>query len=125
MTAVMTALLRIIGVVTVLSGAVQMIVPGFVLHLVGGQGTDAALHFFGIVGMFMILFGILMVQGLRPGTPRYPLFIAGLQKLGASGAIGIGIVKGLFASVAWLVGGFDFLSGLLVMVYLTRSGDRS
>jgi hypothetical protein len=103
----------IIALATVASGAVQMIRPGFVLAMVGGESGPTSNHFFGIIGMFMVLFGCLLFQGLLSGSPL-ALFWAGLQKLGAAVAVGLGVLNGLFAPLAWAVAGFDLLSGLII-----------
>ncbi|MDX1532518.1 MAG: hypothetical protein R3362_13385, partial [Rhodothermales bacterium] len=77
---------------------------------------------FGIVGMFMVLFGGLLWEGLPPRGPQpTALRWAGLQKLGAFGAVTLGVVRGLFGPVALLVAGFDLLSGVLIFVYLFRA----
>jgi hypothetical protein len=117
-TALLARLLQAIGAITVVSGVVQLAVPAFVLRLVGGEPGASALHFFGIVGMFMLLFGLLMVYGVGADQPAYPLWIAGAQKFGAAAAVMLGVFKGLFGPLAWGVSGFDFLSGILVVMYL-------
>jgi len=103
----------VIALATVASGAVQMFRPGFVLAMVGGESGPTSSHFFGIIGMFMVLFGGLLFQGLLSGSPP-ALFWAGVQKLGAAVAVGLGILNGLFAPLAWAVAGFDLVSGLVV-----------
>jgi hypothetical protein len=115
-------LLLAIALLTVLSGAVQMVHPGFVLHLVGGPDNPGARHFFGIVGMFMVLFGGLACQALRAPEAQQalPLRWAALQKLGASLAVGLGFHHGLFSAMALLVASFDLLSALLFLIYLRK-----
>ena len=115
-------ILLAIAVITVVSGAVQMVLPSFVLHLVGGPDNPGARHFFGIVGMFMVLFGGLAFQALRAPEAQQalPLRWAGLQKLGASAAVGLGFLHGLFGAMALLVAGFDLLSALLFLLYLRQ-----
>ena len=101
-----------IALATVASGAVQMICPATVLHLVGGEIGASTNHFFGIVGMFMVLFGGLAFQGLLQWEST-PLFWASLQKFGASLAVGLGVMHHLFSPLALAVAGFDLLSGFL------------
>jgi hypothetical protein len=115
-------ILVLIAVLTAVSGAVQMLKPDFVLRLVGGPDNPGARHFFGIVGMFMVLFGGLAFQALRAPAEMQalPLRWAALQKLGASGAVGLGVYKGLFGILALGVAGFDLLSGLLIVLYLRQ-----
>ena len=113
-------LLLIIAVLTVLSGAVQMLAPGFVMVLVGGPFYPGTLHLFAIIGMFMILFGGLAIQGLRApeAAQALPLRWAALQKIGAFIAVAMGILHGVFAPIAWLVASFDLVTGLLFFLYL-------
>ena len=115
-------LLLLIAVLTLLSGAGQMLRPDFVLHLVGGPDQPGARHFFGIVGMFMVLFGGLAFQALRAplGQQALPLRWAALQKLGAAAAVSLGVARGIFGGLALLVGGFDLVTGVLFLVYLRQ-----
>ncbi|MGH2627048.1 MAG: patatin [Anaerolineales bacterium] len=107
-----------IGAITVVSGLVQAAAPGFVLGLIGGEASAANRHSFAIVGMFMVLFGGLLSHALlSPADHPVAVLWAGLQKLGAAGAVGLGVSKGLFASFALLVAGFDLLSGMLALAY--------
>lgn len=107
-----------IGVITIVSGAGQVVAPGFVLGQLAVQTNPASLHFFAIVGMFMVLFGGLLLSGMY-SVPQQPvaLFWAGLQKFGASAAVGLGVMNGVFSPLAWLVAGFDLLSGVLILAY--------
>jgi hypothetical protein len=115
--------LLFIAVATVLSGAVQMIAPGFVLNLVRASQTPASLHFFAIVGMFMVLFGGLLWHALTQDSKSQaiPVLWASLQKFGASIAVALGIAHAIFQSpLAWLVAGSDFLSGILALAWWFR-----
>ena len=117
------AILLFIGWATAGTGLLQLLRPGIVLMLVGGDQAPASLHFFGIVGMFMVLFGGALVQGLRAEpADRIVLFWAGLQKLGASAAVALGVERSLLAPVALAVAGFDLLSGILIFAYRAKSG---
>lgn len=110
--------LTLIAAATVLSGLVQMVAPGFVLRVVGGATDPAGEHFFRIVGMFMVLFGGMTLQALlSPLDHPLPVFWASLQKLGAAAAVGLGVSRGFFGSLALLVAGFDLLSGILLLAY--------
>jgi hypothetical protein len=114
--------LLLIAAVTVLSGLVQMIRPSFVLGLIGAQAAPLGAHSFGIVGMFMVLFGGLLWEGLAPRGPMpTALRWAGLQKLGAFGAVTLGVMRGLFGPLALGVALFDLLSAVLIFVYLLRA----
>ncbi len=110
-----------IGIVTVSSGLMQVFAPGTVLHLVGAEATPTTRHFFAIVGMFMTLFGGLLLHALfSPAHHPAMVFWASLQKFGASLAVGVGVLHDIFSGLALLVAGFDFLSGLLVLWYWSR-----
>src|SRR5688572_6577334 len=90
-----------IAVATVVSGAVQLIAPGFVLGFLEAEASPSSRHFFGIVGMFMVLFGGLMLHALaRPKENPAAFLWAGLQKLGACAAVGLGVARGLFSPLA-------------------------
>ena len=56
--------LLLIAVGTVVSGIVQMLLPQLVMGFVGADVTVGASHFFAIIGMFMTLFGGLVMQVL-------------------------------------------------------------
>jgi hypothetical protein len=98
-----------------------MVVPGFVLGVVAGGEGPKAEHFFGIVGMFMVLFGGLLLHDLahEEGSrgDRVVLLWCALQKLGASAAVGLGVAHGVFSSLALGVAGFDLLSGVIFLLY--------
>jgi hypothetical protein len=110
-----------IGAITVVTGGTQIVAPGFVLGLLSAETTEATRHLFATVGMFMVLFGGLLIQALldRGEHPMVVLW-ASLQKLGASAAVLIGVVGGVFAAVALAVAGFDLLSGLLGLALWNR-----
>ncbi len=107
-----------IGVVTVFSGLVQMVKPGFVLSLIGGELTAGGNHSFAIVGMFMVLFGALLIHALSTERQEpVAIFWCAIQKLGASIAVGLGVYNDLFSWVALTVAGFDLLSFVLMIVF--------
>lgn len=109
----------LISAITILSGALQLVLPEFVLMLVGGEASETSRHFFSIIGMFMVLFGGLMLHTMySANTSREAILWSALQKLGASAAVGLGIYKGLFAPMAAAVAGFDLLSGFIFFYWL-------
>lgn len=111
----MSVILRFIAAVTVLSGIVQVIAPGWILSLV--EGNAAASYAFGIVGFFMALFGGLLWQSIGSGI-RAGIFWSGLQKAGASAAVFIGVYRGVFhGPMAYAVASFDGVSAILIFVY--------
>ena len=113
------AIVAVIAVLTMLSGAVQMIWPGFVLRLVGAASDATSRHFFGIVGMFMVLFGGLALHGVRASS--LPALIwSSLQKAGAVAAVLLGIRHGIFSLAALPVAGFDLVSAAFLAAYSWR-----
>ena len=121
-TGVLYWVLLIIAVSTLISGLIQLINPSFVLGIVSAEQTATARHFFGIVGMFMALFGGMLLQTLMgAGQSGIVILWSGAQKLGASAAVGIGVLNHIFSSLALAVAGFDFLSGLLIFAYLWKT----
>jgi hypothetical protein len=111
-------IIKIIAVLTFFSGLGQMIFPSFVLGIVGANADVTSAHFFGIVGMFMALFGGLLWQTLsNPNSQDTPIFWSALQKLGAATAVPLGVIKGVFSFIALGVAGFDFFSAILLFIY--------
>ena len=108
-----------ISVATMLTGLAQVVAPATMLGLIMAEASPTATHFFAIIGMFMCLFGGLLWQVLRsPAYQPTAVLWAGLQKLGAAIAVGLGVHAGIFSALALGVAGFDFCSGLLIMLYL-------
>jgi hypothetical protein len=114
-------LLALIAAATAATGLVQLIAPQFILHLTGGSTDAAGQHFFRLVGMFMILFGGLMLQSLfSPRDEPIAVFWCMCQKFGAAAGVAVGIRSGFFGPIAWIVAGFDFVTALLMLVYWRR-----
>jgi hypothetical protein len=111
-----------ISAITVASGLAQLIRPDLLLGMIGGEATPGARHSFGIVGMFMVLFGSMLLHALlTAGDHSVAVLWAGFKKLGAAGAVGLGVMRGLFGPLALAVAAFDLLSGILILVYRSRS----
>jgi hypothetical protein len=112
-------ILVLISVTTLVSGLVQVFAPAFILGLVGAEITPATKQCFGTVGMFMFLFGGMLLQVLLSRQMVAPVFLwAGLQKVGAFVAVGIGVMAHVFSLTAMLVACFDLLSGILIFTYM-------
>jgi hypothetical protein len=110
-----------IAAVTVASGAVQVAAPGVVLDALGAEDTPATRQMFGTIGMFMAIVGGLTGGVLRrPTAARSVLWWAGAQKIGAAGAVALGVRRSVFSPLALLVASFDFASGLLTLDYRRR-----
>jgi uncharacterized membrane protein len=111
-------LLVIIAFATAVSGLVQMLLPSMILGIIQGEQSAANLHSFAIVGMFMLLFGLMLLHALLSQIHHpLPVFWSALQKFGAFAAVALGIIHGLFAPLAWAVSLFDLASGLLLIMY--------
>jgi hypothetical protein len=96
----------------------QLIAPSFVLNSVGVEITPTTKQLFATIGMFMIMFGGLIVQALYSVQQNGAAILWGaLQKIGASLAVFIGIFHHLFSPVAALVASFDFVSFILLIIY--------
>lgn len=114
----LTPLVVVISVATVFAGTAQIIFPGFVLAQVGGETTRSTTHFFAIIGMFMLLFGALMLHNVySPVSDRGTALWCALQKIGASVAVVIGIYNQVFSLLAVGVALFDLLSGVVFLIY--------
>ncbi len=119
---------KVIGWLTVGSGAVQLVAPEFVLGIVSAKIDGTTSHFFAIVGMFMVLFGGLLLHALATEPPtlhhRVALLWCALQKLGASAAVGLGVVHDVFSPLAVAIAGFDLVSGVIIWRYRARGPRR-
>ncbi|NKY40007.1 hypothetical protein [Cellulomonas septica] len=119
-------LLVVIGWITVASGAVQMLVPSFVLSLLGAAEDATAQQLFATVGMFMVVVGGLLLTTLsRPRHDPDVVLWAGVQKAAASVAVLVGVARGVFDPLALGVAAFDLLTAVLLAVHLrTLRGAR-
>jgi len=118
-------LLVIISISTLISGIVQMFAPSFILGLISAEITPATKQCFGTIGMFMALFGGMLLHVLLARQMVMPVFLwAGLQKIGAFIAVGIGVFHEIFGPRSLIVAGFDLLSGILIFVYMKLASSR-
>ena len=110
-----------ISIATIFSGLLQVFFPSFVLNIIGATVNETSSYFFAIVGMFMSLFGGLMLHAVYSATPQRPAILwCSFQKLGAFFAVGIGVLWGVFSPIAASVAFFDLFSGLLFLYYLKK-----
>ena len=108
----------LISIATMLSGITQMISPAFVLKITGAGITAESKYFFAIVGMFMTLFGGMMMHALYSVQQNNAAVLwAAFQKLGAAIAVGTGIYLGIFNGLALSVALFDLVSGVIFLWY--------
>jgi pheromone shutdown protein TraB len=111
--------LVLISVATLISGVVQIFAPGFILGLISAEITPSTMQGFGTIGMFMALFGGMLLHVLLTRQVLQPVFLwAALQKIGAFVAVVIGVTHHLFGPLALGIASFDLLSGILIFVYM-------
>lgn len=115
----------IISVATLFSGLTQVFAPGLVLGFIGAEITATTSHFFAIIGMFMALFGGMVLQAVYSAqSNNVAILWASFQKLGAAAAVGLGILNGIFNPLAGGVAVFDLLSGILFLYYYNTVKHR-
>ena len=111
--------LVLISVATLISGVVQIFAPAFILGMISAEITAATRQCFATIGMFMALFGGMLLQVLLSRQMIAPVFLwAGLQKIGAFVAVVIGVMDHVFSPMALAIASFDLLSGILVFIYM-------
>lgn len=117
--------LVLISIATLISGIVQVFAPGFILGMISGENTPATRQGFGTIGMFMALFGGMLLQVLLTGAMVQPVFLwSALQKIGAFVAVAIGVERHLFGPKALAVASFDLLSGILIFIYMKLASQQ-
>jgi hypothetical protein len=111
-------LILLISAATLISGLVQLICPSFVLDIVGADINATSAQLFATIGMFMALFGGMLLQAMRsPTNQSIAIFWSALQKFCASVAVIIGVERHVFAPIALAIASFDAISGCLVLWY--------
>ena len=114
-----------VGAVTAFFGLLLLAFPITMLHLLDAGTTDPAPYIFGIVGLFMLLFGGLLVDAARrPEPPPVALFWCFLQKVGATVAMLAGFITDVYGWLALLVAVFDGASALIVYGLWRREALR-
>ncbi len=107
---------------TLVTGAAQVLAPRRMLRALMVEDDDTARHFFGTIGMFMVVVGGgLLNTLLRPGQNPVIVLWAALQKLGAAFAVGLGVKRRVFSPLALVVALIDLLSGLLAAEHWRRN----
>jgi hypothetical protein len=117
--------LVVIAGLTAATGAGQAVRPGTTLRLLTTKDDPTSRHFFGTVGMFMVVVGGGLLSTLvRPVADPVVLFWSAVQKVGASVAVALGVWRRLLSPVALVVAVFDLFSGALILVYRRRVHGR-
>lgn len=115
----LSLIVLLISIVTIISGLTQVVAPCFVLGVIGAEVNQTSSHFFGIVGMFMALFGALMIHNMYAvQTSPIAVFWCGMQKLGAFVAVSLGVFNGVFSVLAMGVAIFDLVSAAIFFYYI-------
>lgn len=121
MTDPLRAVLTVVAAITVLTGAAQLPFGGPILKILGSENTATTRQLFGTVGMFMVVVGGLLLHTLLNGSPSPEVLLwSGLQKAGAFGAVGIGVLNGVFSPLALWVAFFDLATAVLLFIYWRR-----
>ncbi|RKH00618.1 patatin-like phospholipase family protein [Corallococcus carmarthensis] len=117
--------LAAIGWITLVAGVVQLLIPGVELHLLRADTSATPAYFFRIVGMFMVLFGGLLLHGLHEPRANPAAFLwTGLEKVGACVMVAIGVGRGLLSPLALAVAAFDAVSAVLVLAFYASLRQR-
>lgn len=116
--------LQAISVTTIASGATQALAPGPLLELLGVEESPASRQLFATIGMFMVIVGGILLGAVGRRPQPSVIGWSAIQKLGAAGAVAIGVRRGVFSPLALGVAAFDFASGLLALDYRRRLRRR-
>lgn len=117
----------LIAFITLFSGLIQLVKPTFILGFVGKTGSSPeAAHFFAIVGMFMAIFGGMVLHAVYSSVSNKQIMLwSSIQKFGAFIAVAIGVFRGLFSVLALGVAIFDLFSGIVFLLYLKILGSKT
>lgn len=105
-----------IAIITVLSGAGQVLAPERALTFMGLGVSDDTIFLFRILSLLVALFGGALLHSAL--TARFEITVllwVGLQKLTSAAAMLLGVTSGLLTSEVVLVAGYDFAAGLYVL----------
>lgn len=120
----LTQVARAVGLITFATGALQVVAPAFVLRRIGGEERPVSTHLFATIGFFMTVVGGLLAETAGRKRPDAAVVTASIvQKAGATTAMTVGYMRGLFSPFALLVAAFDGVSAVLLM--LLRSSMRA
>ncbi|MBI5474139.1 MAG: hypothetical protein HY961_17525 [Ignavibacteriae bacterium] len=107
-----------IGVITVMSGIAQCVVPDFLLQALSPELTSTSRHFLLVTGVLTGSFGALLIHALRTSDWQHvALLWIGIQKILAAGAVGIAIRAKMFSTLALLAAGFDLVAGVMITAF--------
>lgn len=106
------------AVITILTGLLQMLLPGMILNSMGISPSDETIYFFRVLSLLIILFGGALLQSaLSRESMAIILLWASLQKLLGAAAVVLAVLSGLLSSGVLAVAGYDFIAGLFILWY--------
>jgi O-antigen/teichoic acid export membrane protein len=109
----------LISIATMISGIMQIVAPAYVLAFIGADQAAITTQLFATIGMFMLFFGAMMLQVIySSGENKAAVLWSAIQKFGASIAVVLGVIKGLFLTIALAIALFDICSGFILVYYL-------
>ena len=115
----------VVGGITAFSGFLLLLFPKTMLDWLGAGTADPAPYLFGIIGVFMLVFGGLTIDACRrPDPPPVVLFWATIQKIGAVLAMLVGLFTDVYGILALLVALFDAVSALILWALWRREALR-
>ncbi len=115
----------LVGALTAFFGLLVLAFPKTMLDLLDADKPDPSSYLFGIVGVFILLFGGLLIDAARRANPPpVALFWCVLQKCASVLVLLIALITGVFGALALLVAAFDIAGALVVYGLWRREGTR-
>jgi hypothetical protein len=112
---------RAIGATTAASGAALVLTPELALRLLGAQTPEPAPYLFRVVGVFMVLSGGTLIDGIgSAGSAPVALRWSVAQKAAAATAVALGVRAGHYRRRALAVAAFDGASAVALAVLARR-----
>jgi uncharacterized protein YjeT (DUF2065 family) len=107
-----------IGMITVVSGLLQCVMPRLLLQTVAPDVTAASEHFLTITGVLTASFGALLVHALITAQPQHVAVLwTGIQKVLTASAVGFAISDKIFSPLALAAAGFDMVGGVMIVAF--------
>ncbi|WP_223632237.1 patatin-like phospholipase family protein [Corallococcus sp. EGB] len=117
--------LAVVGWVTVLLGVAQLFIPGPELRLLHANASAAPVHFFRFMGMFLVLFGCMLLHGLHEPRENQAAFLwSGLQKVGSCVLVLIAVARGLMSPLGLSLAAFDAVAAVLALGFYASLRQR-
>ncbi len=107
-----------IGWITIVSGILQCIAPGFLLQILSPDVSTSSKHLLVITGVFTTAFGALLVNALvSPGYQPAAVLWTGIQKIFTAAVVGLAIQDKIFSPLALGAAAFDLVAGVMIIAY--------